>query len=72
MSALRIIKVIVVSLQRCVLDKKVTLRTVCGYDQYLRTLFMERHPVITLSVVSMKLFSAHKMAGEMKHYILSQ
>ena len=32
------------SLQRCVLDRKVTLQTLCTYDQYLRTLFMEWHP----------------------------
>ena len=32
------------SLQRCVLDRKVTLRTLWAYNQYLRTLFMERRP----------------------------
>ena len=41
---MRIVKLIVVSLQRCVLVRKMTLRTLCAYDQYLRTLFMERHP----------------------------
>ena len=43
-SAVRMIKLIVVSLQRYVLDRKVTLRTLCTYDHYLRTLFMERRP----------------------------
>ena len=42
-SAVKIIKLIIVCLQRFVLNRKVTLRTVCTYDQYLRTLFMERH-----------------------------
>ena len=44
---MRIIKLIVVSLQRCVLYRKVTLRTLCTYNQYLRTLFMERRPDTT-------------------------
>ena len=41
---MRIIKLVVVSLTGCVLDRKVTLRTLCTYDQHLRTLFIERCP----------------------------
>ena len=33
--------VIVGVVQRGCLDRKVTLRTLCTYDHYLRTLFME-------------------------------
>ena len=47
-SAVKIIKLIVVCLQRFSLDRKVTLRTVCTYDQYLRTLVMEQHPEYTI------------------------
>ena len=43
-SAVRIIKMVVESLQRCFLDRKVTLRTLCTYDHHLRTLFMEWRP----------------------------
>ena len=40
-SAVKSIKLIVVSLQKFVLDRNVTLRTLCTHDQYLQTLFME-------------------------------
>ena len=35
---------IIGSLQSVLLDRKLTLRTLCTYDQYIRTLFMERRP----------------------------
>ena len=40
----RIGKLIIDPIKRFVFDRKVTLRTLCTYDQYLRTLFMERRP----------------------------
>ena len=43
-STVKISKLIVVSLKRFVADRTMTLRTLCAYDQYLRTLFMELHP----------------------------
>ena len=42
----KISKVIVGPIKRFVLARKVTQRTLCSYEQYLRTLFMERHPGI--------------------------
>ena len=40
----KISKLIVGPILRCVLGRKVTLRTLCTYEKYLRTLFMERRP----------------------------
>ena len=40
----RISKLIVGPIKRFVLDRKVTLRTLCTYEEYLRTLFMEPRP----------------------------
>ena len=40
----KISKLIVGHIQRFVLGRKVTLRTLCAYDHYPRTLFMERRP----------------------------
>ena len=41
----KISRLIVGLILRFVLDRKVTLRTICTYEQYLQTLFMERRPV---------------------------
>ena len=40
----KISKLIVGHIQMFVLGRKVTLRTLCTYDHYLRTLFMVRRP----------------------------
>ena len=40
----RISKLIVGPIERFVVDRKVTLRTLCTYDHHLRTLFMEWRP----------------------------
>ena len=53
-SALKMRKLIVVSLQRFVLDRKVTLRTIWTYEHHLRPLFMERHPGILPMSVGVK------------------
>ena len=44
----KISKLIVGHIPRVVLGRKVTLQTLCTYDRHLRTLFMERRPVLKL------------------------
>ena len=43
-STFKISKLIVCSIQRFILDRKVTLRTLWTYEHNLRTIFMEWHP----------------------------
>ena len=49
-SAVKMRKLIVVSLQRFVLEK-VTLRTIWTYEHHLLPLFMERHPEAIMGIV---------------------
>ena len=51
-SAVKMGKLIVVSLQRFVLDRKVTLQTLWTYEHHLLPLFVERHPGLVLSASS--------------------
>ena len=47
----KVSRLIVGLILRCVLGRKVTLRTLSTYEQYLRTLFMERRPELSPYII---------------------